>query len=127
MLTAIKSFFGGPLGTIGIYVIMGVLAVGIVFGYLALRDSAVKREATLNFNRQQLDQVIRDQRLLQENLKTLSETSQRIIVELDERNDADAKRIEEIKKSIDELKDQSSSEILKRTIEGLEQLNGGKK
>ncbi len=127
MLAAIKTFFGGPLGTIGIYVIMGLLACGIVFGYLELRDTAVQREALLKFNKEQLDQVIRDHRVLQENLKVLSETSKRIIIELDEKNDADAKRIEEVKKSIEELKDQNSSEILKRTIEGLEQLNGVKK
>ena len=99
--------------------IIGLFSTGAYFIWKHQVEQAVLAE----FNRAQLEKVVKDQKESLELMKTLSVTQDRIIVEMQARNaelTAKIGGIEDYLVSPDAVKDnRESSEVLKKTIERL--------
>lgn len=121
-LTAIK-FFTSPVGKIvGVVLLIGFVYLSFI-GYLKIRDAAVRREALLEFNKKQMELVIKEQ---QEQKKRWEEFEQRVSKLFTDIT----KELENTQRSVDNVEaylnspeanrdDRPSSEVLKETLRRL--------
>lgn len=124
MLTAAITFLTSPLGKIvGIAGLIAFLALS-AWGALKIHDAGVRREALLEFNKKQMEIIIREQ---EEQKKRWSNFEQVILPKLFENI---SKEIENTQKKVDGVEaylnspeanksDRSSSELLKEVLRRL--------
>lgn len=123
MLTKIIAFFAGPLGTIAGYVAIAAVAIG---GYLYWEHSVAQeaaQKAINDFNRKQMEQVIKDKEALAEQLREVSRLQQEAIQEAQRKAqevDAKLKEVDDFLRSPEAVKqDRPASPLLRETIKKL--------
>lgn len=79
------SLLSGPFGRIITWALIALVGLTIALGWLAMHDHAVKQEATQEFNRKQMEQVLEDNKKLLENQKQLAESLKTINTELSQK------------------------------------------
>lgn len=80
------AFFGT---TIGKYVAigLGILVLGgVAWGMLAIHDNGVKNKALLQYNNDQLEQVLKEQKEFNTKMTSITEGQKKLIEELNTRN-----------------------------------------
>ena len=115
----IFAFFAGPFGKIAMYIIGSVIfalaSTGIYFGW----KHKVQVEATVEFNRKQLEQVNKDNEKFKEELAAIQKAQADVVEMVRKQDEADAKRTDAITDYLnsDEATkgDRPSSKILKET------------
>lgn len=124
----------GLLNLLGPYkwpVIIGVILVAItaLWAAIAVHDYNIRQQALAEFNKQQLEQVIADQKRYMEQLKEINETQKAIAKSLREKNDDLNAKIDDIQKEL-QIKaagaNNQSSEYLKETVKQLGRFGVGK-
>lgn len=105
------------------YIILAVVIAAAVTGYVLLWEASIKREALLQFNNQQLNQTLEEQKKYVKNLQDINANQKKIIDDMNKKNDqleSELKTLEEYLNSAEAKKeDRTASEILKRTIQEL--------
>jgi hypothetical protein len=123
-MLAFFTFFTTPFGKV--VGILGAVIIGLAlaWGALKIHDAGVRREALLEYNKRQLEQVIKDQ---QEQKRRWDNLEQNVLPKLYEDI---SKEIENTQKKVDDVEaylnssevlknDRESSEILKETLKRL--------
>lgn len=111
------SFLLSPFGKIVGYIFAGLLLVSLVFGWYEVKISEAKREALATFNQHQLEEVVKAQKLYDDDLKILQDKEREIqdsISKLNEDVNKKADKADEtIRNSNDKNLDPLFNEILK--------------
>jgi len=88
------SIFTGPFRTIITYGLIIVFIIGIGFGYLKIKENEAAKEALLQFNKAQLEQVVKENneysvklKALQSQLDVISKTNSDLTEKLQENTD----------------------------------------
>jgi Sec-independent protein translocase protein TatA len=104
MFITLFKFFSSPIGKyIGMALLVGYL-IAMVWGALKLRDSGVRREALMEFNRKQMELVLQEQ---QEQKKRWENFEQNVLPKLFE---SITKEIQDTQKKVDSVEGYLSSE-----------------
>jgi hypothetical protein len=120
---ALISFLGSPLGRIvGIVgLVLFLLASG--WGLLKMRDASIRREALDSFNRQQLEQVVKDQEAFMRQTRILQETQSRMIESLTKKVEEVDRRAADVEAYLNSAEakknDRPASNIFKETLSRL--------
>jgi len=119
-MIALLAWFASPLGRILSWIVGALAAAGVVAGvYFAWKD-AIKAQATAEFNKKQLEQVVKDQQTMADQLAAIAKLREEGENELKtqlEAIDASTKKIEEWLNTPEaKAKDRDSSDILKEVI-----------
>ncbi len=86
MILAILSFLGSPLGKV-IGIGIGIVSLGLAaWGIVAMHDSNVRTEALVNYNKNQLKQVIKDQQKFNDKMNQINDDQTKIINRLEAMN-----------------------------------------
>lgn len=124
MIMTIWTFLGTPLGrVVGIATLIGILFVA-AWGALKIHDAGVRREALLEFNKKQMEQVLKEQ---QEQKQRWENFEQNVLPKLFENI---SKEIQDTQKKVDGVEaylnspdanknDRPSSELLKEVLRRL--------
>lgn len=124
IIPIILSFFAGPVGKwIGI-AIGGLILVAILVGIYKLHNDAIRREALAVYNRNQLEQIVIDQKRFIAELNRLQDLQKITIEDLQKQTDILTTKLGVVDTylSSQEAKaaDKPSSDVLKNTIKYLE-------
>jgi len=129
IITKILSFFtgGSLLGKIGGYLLIALISSGVLYGAYTIHINTVKAAALAEFNTAQLKQIVADQQTFINMMQQLQVVSEQTIAELrltNAKTDALTSDITEYINSPEAQKsDRESSEILKQTIQRLQNGN----
>lgn len=120
------AFLGTTFGKIVTSAGAIVLIVLFIYTSYVSHVNSIKREALLEFNTQQLELVIQDQKQFQRKMDNLLIVQNQIIDELETLNRDLEDEVETIRDRLaaGDFEDRESSEILKQTIIELEALLG---
>ena len=111
------------LGRIQIYIIAGIFVFGALTTTYYSWRKGIEREALLEFNQKQLEQTLKDQEKLRQDLEVIGKKQQ----EIEAANNADKKvfksKMETINRDLDSKEsvstDRPSSPVLKNTVSKL--------
>ena len=127
MFSVIFSFLGTPLGKIVGYIGAGIALALVIWAGIAIHDSNVRKEALAKYNQTQIEQNIKDTKALIEETKKINENQNKIILEVQSKNQKLDEALSKIDNYLNEpetiKQDKESSNILKNTIKSL---RGGK-
>lgn len=117
------AFFSGTLGKVVLWVAGIVAIAGVIFGAKYLYDSALEARVLLEYNKKQLEEVVRAQEQYIRKLEELHELQKQVSEELNKRIEEMDEKFDGINEFIDSTdvdgKDKPSSEILKETVRRL--------
>jgi len=104
------------------FLFITVIITAITIAYFTWKHS-IEKQALLEFNNKQLEQTLKDQKIINDNLNKLNDDQKKIIDDLTTKNQQLINSLDNLNKYLnsDEAKkdDKTSSDILKRTIEEL--------
>ena len=127
MFSVIFSFLGTPLGKIVGYIGAGIALALVIWAGIAIHDSNVRKEALAKYNQTQIEQNLKDTKALIEETKKINENQNKIILEVQSKNQKLDEALSKIDNYLNEpetiKQDKESSNILKNTIKSL---RGGK-
>ena len=127
MFSVIFSFLGTPLGKIVGYLGAGIALALVIWAGIAIHDSNVRKEALAKYNQTQIEQNLKDTKALIEETKKINENQNKIILEVQSKNQKLDEALSKIDNYLNEpetiKQDKESSNILKNTIKSL---RGGK-
>lgn len=123
MLGLFLGMFSSPFNKIISIISIVIIGLGIFWGWMKLHDATVRREALENFNKQQLEIVIKEQQEFNRQTRVMQETQTRIVEAL-------AKKIEDTEKKVSSVEeflsspeakkeDREASKVLKETLKRL--------
>lgn len=117
------SLFTGPLGKIATYALIALIATGALTGIYLNWKSTIRQEALAEYNKNQLEQVIKDRERMVEQLNQLGEAQKTIVLQLAKQQDDLATKLSKIDDFLSSPEaqkgDRPSSEVLKETIRRL--------
>lgn len=117
------TFFSGTIGKVVLWMVGIVSVIGIIFTAKYLYDSAIEARVLLEYNKQQLEQVVKSQEEYISQLKQLQEIQKQVSDELKQKITEVDQKVDNVNDFIDstdiEGKDKPSSEILKETVRRL--------
>jgi septal ring factor EnvC (AmiA/AmiB activator) len=117
------NLFGLDLNKIIIYVIGVVIAIAVIAGVYIYWKHTIKKEAQLEFNNKQLEQVVRDQKQTLDQLLKINKDQEDIIAKLKKRNDDLKNQLTDLDMYLNSdqaRKDnRPSSNVLKKTIQDI--------
>jgi len=104
------------------FLFITVIISAITITYFTWKHS-IEKQALLEFNNKQLEQTLKDQKIINDNLNKLNDDQKKIIDDLTTKNQQLINSLDNLNKYLnsDEAKkdDKKSSDILKKTIEEL--------
>lgn len=83
-MIAIVKLLTGPFGNIITWVLIAVVAATEAYAALQIHDSNVRQAALMEYNKNQLEQVVKDQNQLIENQKALAKSLKELSTTLEE-------------------------------------------
>lgn len=115
----IKLLFGRVLSYVGIAIIASTILGGAYWGW----KRQIEQQALLEYNQQQLEQIIKDQELFYQKMAVIEQKQQEILNDLDKKNREIAIKLKDLEKYLNspEVKklNRPASEIIKNTIRKL--------
>ena len=109
------------------YAIAAIIAISILTTYVVMWRSSIRKEALLEFNNKQLEQIIKDQEKNISDLNNINQITIKVLEELKARNDILEKQVGVLETYLNSTEvqksDRLSSDILNETIK---QLSGQK-
>ena len=127
MFSVIFSFLGTPLGKIVGYLGAGIALALVIWAGIVIHDSNVRKEALAKYNQTQIEQNLKDTKALIEETKKINENQNKIILEVQSKNQKLDEALSKIDNYLNEpetiKQDKEASNILKNTIKSL---RGGK-
>lgn len=116
------NFLRGPFGKL---IIGGAIVAVMVLGFmiwLATHDADIRKIATLEFNQAQLEQVIKNQKEFDAQLKGLRDDEQFVLADILEQRNALQTKTDELVKRINggEFEGGESSDVLREAVSELQ-------
>lgn len=109
-----------------VYLVAGLVGLTSITGGILLWKNSIKKQAQIEFNNKQLEQVVKDQQVRIDQLMKINEAQEQIITHMTAQNEelrVSLKNLDEFLNSDETRKHGSgASEILKRTIKELEKI-----
>lgn len=123
-MLAIFSFLSSPVGKVVGIVGLVIVGLGIAWGALKIHDASVRREALLEYNKKQLEQIIKDQQEQQRRWDNLEKNIlPKLYADISKEIESTQKKVDDVEaylNSSEVLKnDRAASEILKETLKRL--------
>lgn len=82
MVAFLAPLLASPLGKIGAYIGIGVVIIALLFGAVKLYESQVRAAALAQFNADQLEQLIKDQKKFNETQDAIRKAQDQIVSDL---------------------------------------------
>jgi len=123
---AIISFFMSPFGRIIGMGIGALMLLGTLAGIYKMHNDSIRREALALYNRNQLEQIIKDQNQFISKMNELSELQKSTLTNLQTQNDTLNRKLGTIDDYLSSKEataaNKTSSDVLKNTVRQLELL-----
>lgn len=117
------NLFGIDVNKIIIYIVGAVLAIAVVTGAYFYWKHSIKKQAQLEFDNKQLEQVVKDQKQTLDQLLKINKNQEDIIAGLNKQNDDLKNKLSDLDGYLnsDQARkdDRLSSNVLKKTIQDL--------
>jgi FtsZ-binding cell division protein ZapB len=113
------AFLLSPFGKIVGYAVGILFIAGLIFGWYEMKIAEAKREALVQFNKTQLEEVVKEKNTLIDQMKALQDQQAALESENNKLNDALNEKSEKVITIIQKSKDNNFDPIFKNMIEGL--------
>src|SRR5205085_6497766 len=88
LIASAAKFIESPLGKVASYIIGGVMLAGVLLGLLKVHDNGVKNAALEDWNKKQLEQVVKDNQKMAQQLSDIQDIQAKIVLKVGVKNAA---------------------------------------
>lgn len=122
-MLALLAFFESPLGKLAGYVIIAILAAGVLFGGYYAWKVHVQNQAMQEFNQKQTEQADKDRKVFEEKMQKIEAVQNQILGNLQKQLDTVNEQSDILQDYLDsdeaKASDRESSAVLKETVRRL--------